>query len=65
LCISNTRTDKKFGWQQITSGDANKDIEMMKFENNKNDKNIIGDIFQISQKNRKRKGLAEILGSRY
>jgi hypothetical protein len=41
LCISSAGTDKKFVWQQITSGDANKEIEMMKFQNNNNDKNIL------------------------
>ena len=41
LCISSARTDKKFGWQQITSRDANKEVEMMKFQNNNNDKNIL------------------------
>jgi len=48
LCISSTKTGKKFGWQQIISGDTNKEIEMMKFQNNNSDKRIIGDIFQIS-----------------
>jgi hypothetical protein len=41
MCISSARTDKKFGWQQITSGDAKKEIEMMKFQNNNNDKNML------------------------
>lgn len=41
FCISSARTDKKFGQQQITSGDANLEIEMIKFQNNNNDKNIL------------------------
>jgi hypothetical protein len=45
LCLSSARTDKKFGWQQITSGDANKEAEIMKFQNNNNDKNILQETF--------------------
>jgi len=43
LCISSARTDK-FGQQQITYGDANKEIEMMKFQNNNSDRRHFSDL---------------------